>query len=268
MSRAAVSVTNWENDNSQFHARRRACLAGRAAAPDRAAVLLIDTPEFAAELRHALVGQPVEIAATDDPATGLLLVGRTCPDVVLLGPVQGRLSTAAFLDAVRESEPELPIVVGVSPDDPGLAGHAAVLGAAVLAHPYRTEQLLRLLSSLTAGRHPLEIRPLRLELGRLVIDGAVPRMWLDGVETRLPMREYLLLRYLAERADAVIPRHEIVRAIWGVEGVRGSNTLNVHVMRLRKRLGDDDQTPQWIRVIRGVGLQFTIPSPFQGGGDT
>jgi DNA-binding response OmpR family regulator len=256
-----VSVTAWENDNSQIHARRRACLAGRAAAPDRAAVLLIDTPAFAAQLRHALVGQPIEIATTEDPATGLLLVGRTCPDVVLLGPVQGRLTTAAFLEAVREAEPELPIVVGVSADNPGLAGHAAVLGAAVLAHPYRTEQLLRLLSSLTAGRRPLEIRPLRLELGRLVIDGAAPRMWLDGVETRLPMREYLLLRYFAERAGAVVSRNEIVEAIWGASGPSGSNTLTVHVMRLRKRLGDDDHDPQWIRVIRGIGYQFTVPSP-------
>jgi DNA-binding response OmpR family regulator len=264
-----VSVTAWENDNSQFHARRRACLAAaRAAGPDRAAVLVIDTPQFAAELRHALIGQPVEIAATEDPATGLLLVGRTCPDVVLLGPVHGRLSTAAFLEAVREAEPELPIVVGVSPDDPALAGHAAVLGAAVLAHPYRTDQLLRLLSSLTGGRRPLEIRPLRLDLGRLVIDGAAPRMWVDGVESRLPMREYLLLRYLAERAGAVVSRNEVIRAIWGVEGVRGSNTLTVHVMRLRKRLGDDDQDPQWIQVIRGVGYQFTVPSPSQGVDDT
>ncbi|TQM09909.1 winged helix-turn-helix transcriptional regulator [Pseudonocardia kunmingensis] len=263
-----MSVTAWENDNSQFHARRRACLTGRASASDRAAVLVIDTGEFAAQLRDALVGQPVEIAATDDPATGLLLVGRTCPDVVLLGPVRGRLTAAAFLEAIREVEPELPIVVGVSPDDPALAGHAAVLGAAVLAHPYRPEQLLRLLSSLTANRHPLEIRPLRLELGRLIIDGAAPRMWLDGTETRLPMREYLLLRYLAERVGAVVSRGEIVRAIWGVEGVRGSNTLSVHVMRLRKRLGDEDDGPQWIQVIRGVGYQFTVPSPSQGGGDT
>ncbi|GAA1194824.1 winged helix-turn-helix transcriptional regulator [Pseudonocardia alaniniphila] len=263
-----MSVTAWENDNSQFHARRRACLAGRAAMPDRAAVLLIDTPAFAIELRRALVGQPVEIAATHDPATGLLLVGRTCPDVVLLGPTQGRLTTAAFLEALRDNEPELPIVVGISPDEPELAGHAALLGAAVLAHPYRIDQLLRLLSSLTSSRRPLEVKPLRLELGRLSIDGAAPKMWLDGTEYRLPMREYLLLRYLAERAGAVVSRHEVIRAIWGVEGVRGSNTLNVHVMRLRRRLGDDDQDPQWIQSIRGIGYQFTVPSPSAGGGDT
>jgi DNA-binding response OmpR family regulator len=82
------------------------------------------------------------------------------------------------------------------------------------------------------------------------------------------MREYLLLRYLAERAGAVVDRKDIIRAIWGVEAVRGSNTLTVHIMRLRRRLLDDDSDPRWIQVIRGVGYQFTIPSPSMKGVDT
>ena len=102
----------------------------------------------------------------------------------------------------------------------------------------------------------------------LKIDGVAPQMWLDGELVRLPMREYLLLRYLAERVGAVVPRKEITRAIWGVEGVRGSNTLTVHVMRLRRRLRDDEANLRWIRVIRGLGYQFTVPSPSPGSTDT
>lgn len=229
--------------------------------PDRVAVLMIDTAETAYTVRTALAGQPVEIESTDDPATGLLLVGRTCPDIVLLGPVSGPVDGLGFLETVHAVEPELPVIVGVGADEPTLAGKAALLGAAVLAHPYRIEPLLRLVSSLVVRTHPVEIHPLSLNLGRLRIDGAAPRMWLDGAETRLPMREYLLLRYLADRAGAVVARKEIVRAIWGVDAARASNTLSVHIMRLRRRLLDDDSDPQWIQVIRGVGYQFTVPSP-------
>ena len=39
-----------------------------------------------------------------------------------------------------------------------------------------------------------------------------------------------------------------------------SNTLNVHIMRLRKRLGDDEKNPLWIKAIRGLGYQFTVPT--------
>lgn len=229
---------------------------------------MIDTAECAESVRSALVGQPVEIESTDDPATGLILVGRICPDIVLLGPVSGPLDVIGFLQAVCHAEPDLPVIVGIGSGNSTLAGQAALLGAAVLAHPYRTDALLRLLTSLVKRERPLDVRPPDLDLGRLRIDGVAPRMWLDGTEERLPMREYLLLRYLAERAGAVVARKEIIRAIWGVDGVRGSNTLTVHVMRLRRRLLDDDSDPQWIQVIRGVGYQFTIPSPSTTGADT
>lgn len=259
-----MSVTAWESDNSQFHARRRACLAGRAIVPDRVAVLVIDSTEHADRLVTDLSGQPMEIFATADPAEGLVLIGRTCPDVVLLGPVKGRLDSTALVEVVRKLEPDLPIVVGVGADSAAEAGRVALLGASVLAHPYRVDQLLRLLTSVVPENRHMDVRPLSLDLGRLRIDGAVPKMWLDGVETRLPMREYLLLRYLAERVDAVVSRSEVVRAIWGVEGVRGSNTLNVHIMRLRRRLHDDDTNPRWIQAIRGLGYQFTVPSSSEG----
>ncbi|WP_214365838.1 winged-helix domain-containing protein [Pseudonocardia sp. H11422] len=263
-----MSVTAWESDNSQSHARRRACLAAGAAQPARVAVLVVDTEDIARDLGRALAGQPVELERASDPAHGLLLVGRLCPDAVLLGPGAGRLDPLSFLEVVHAGEPDLPVIVGVGPGDAALAAGAVVLGAAVLAHPYRADQLLRLLPSLVPAQRTIEIRPLTLDLGRLTIDGAAPQMCLDGVTTRLPMREYLLLRYLAERVGAVVSRKEAVRAIWGVDGVRGSNTLTVHVMRLRRRLHDDEDNPQWIQAIRGLGYQFTVPSSSPGRGDT
>jgi DNA-binding response OmpR family regulator len=229
---------------------------------------MIDTPECAGIVRSALTGQPVEIESTDNPATGLILVGRVCPDIVLLGPVSGPVDVIGFLEVVRRAEPDLPVVVGIGPGNSALAGQAALLGAAVLAHPYRIDALLRLVTSLVRREHPLDVHPPDLDLGRLRIDGAAPRMWLDGTEERLPMREYLLLRYLAERSGAVVARKDIIRAIWGTDGVRGSNTLTVHVMRLRKKLHDDETDPRWIQVIRGVGYQFTVPSPSTKGVDT
>ena len=229
---------------------------------------MIDTPECAGIVRSSLTGQPVEIESTDNPATGLLLVGRICPDIVLVGPVSGPLDVIGFLEVLHGAEPDLPVIVGIGSGNSALAGQAALLGAAVLAHPYRIDALLRLLTSLVKRERPLDVHPLNLDLGRLQIDGAAPRMWLDGTEERLPMREYLLLRYLAERTGAVVARKDIIRAIWGVDGVRGSNTLTVHIMRLRRRLLDDDSDPQWIQVIRGIGYQFTVPSPSTKGDDT
>jgi DNA-binding response OmpR family regulator len=253
-----VSVSAWEDDNSLFHARRRAVLANRGVKPDRLAVLVVDRADAASALKNALAGQPVELATADDPAVGLYLLGRTCPDVVVVGPTDGNLDTTAFLEVVFAHEPELPVVVGVGSDD-DLAGRAARLGAAVLAYPYQPDKLMRLLHSLAPAQRRIEVRPLTLDFGRLRIDGASPQIWLDGVASKIPMREYLLLRYLAERAGTVVSRRELITAIWG-DGGGSSDTLATHILRLRRKLERNAGKPEWIQAVRGLGYEFTVPS--------
>jgi DNA-binding response OmpR family regulator len=254
-----VSVTAWEDDNSILHARRRALVAARAVKPDRLAVLLVDRPEQTTALKHALAGQTVELETANDPAVGLFLLGRTCPDVAVVGPTNARLDTRSFLEVVSAHEPELPLIVGVGVDDGDLAGHAAGLGAAVLAHPYQPDKLMRLLKSLAPTQRRIEVRPLTLDFGRLRIDGAAPQIWLDGVASKIPMREHLVLRYLAERAGTVVSRRELITAIWGGDG-GSSNTLSTHILRLRRRLERNEAKPQWIQAVRGIGYEFIVPS--------
>ena len=254
-----MSVSAWENDNSLFHARRRALLADRGVKPDRLAVLVVDRADPATALKIALAGQPVELEIASDPATGLFLLGRTCPDIVVVGPTDGPLDTRSFLDVVAAHEPELPVVVGVGQGGGDLAGYAAERGAAVLAHPYQPDKLIRLLHSLAPAQRRIEVRPLTLDFGRLRIDGASPQIWLDGAASKIPMREYLLLRYLAERAGSVVSRNELTTAIWG-DGGSSSNTLTTHILRLRRRLERNETKPEWIQAIRGIGYEFTVPA--------
>jgi DNA-binding response OmpR family regulator len=84
-------------------------------------------------------------------------------------------------------------------------------------------------------------------------------MWLDGRQVDLPPMEFLLLRFFAERLGALVTRQEVLAAVWGEGASVRSNTLSVHIMRLRKRLGDDDNNPHWIRSVRGLGYQFNVP---------
>ncbi|MGH3757550.1 response regulator transcription factor [Actinophytocola sp.] len=256
------SVTEgWESDNTQFHTRHRACVSASTRVPDRLAVLLVEhDSDIARELTDAFVGQPVEVRQCTDPAVALLQVGRTCPDVVLLGPASGRLGAADFLAIIRELDHELPIIVGAGAGAGDLAAQAAELGAtAVVRRPYQARELLGLLRSFAPRPDAVELRPMVIDLGRLRVDGAVPQFWLDGRVVALPPQEFVLLRYFAERLGAVLTRAELNRAVWGDKlGVR-SNSLTVHIMRLRKRLGDEEHNPKWVKVVRGLGYQFTVP---------
>jgi DNA-binding response OmpR family regulator len=161
---------------------------------------------------------------------------------------------------VRTDDPDVPIIVGAGTSSGDFAARAADAGASVVVpRPYRPRDVLALLTSLASPRERVDIRPLPIDLGRLRIDGTIPQIWLDGQQIELPPREFLVLRYFAERAGAVVTRDELLDAVWGGHTTAQSNTLTVHIMRLRKRLGDNERDPLWIKVVRGLGYQFIVP---------
>ena len=66
--------------------------------------------------------------------------------------------------------------------------------------------------------------------------GAATRIWVDGVETLIPAMEFMLLRFLAERHGEIVTREELVSAGWGERVTVPSNSLNVHLTRLRRQI--------------------------------
>jgi len=82
---------------------------------------------------------------------------------------------------------------------------------------------------------------------------------ISGQRVRLPLREFQLLHFLMANADRVVTRYQIVAAVW--KGEDHSNTVNVHIRRLRARLGDDPNHPRVIVAVRGIGYRLIPPQP-------
>jgi len=72
-------------------------------------------------------------------------------------------------------------------------------------------------------------------------------------EISLPKKEFELLRFLASASDKVVTRDEIFSAVWGDDVIVGDRTIDVHIRRIRERLGLDN-----IRTIKGVGYKFEV----------
>ena len=90
-----------------------------------------------------------------------------------------------------------------------------------------------------------------ISLGRLVVDTAAQRVLLDGAPVRLTGLEYRLLAYLALRAGQVVSKTELTEHIYAQDFDRDSNTLEVMVGRLRRKLGDG-----LIETLRGQGYRL------------
>ncbi|HOZ14679.1 MAG TPA: response regulator transcription factor [Tenuifilaceae bacterium] len=85
----------------------------------------------------------------------------------------------------------------------------------------------------------------------LAIDKERYVVYLDGNEVILPKKEFELLALLYSKPQKVFTRDEIYQAIWGDEIVVGDRTIDVHIRKLREKLGED-----YIRTVKGVGYKF------------
>ena len=89
------------------------------------------------------------------------------------------------------------------------------------------------------------------EAPSITIDSARHTVQIGSTELTLPRKEFALLELLASRPDELITREEIYTKIWGQEVVVGDRTIDVHIRKLRQKIGDEH-----IRTIKGVGYLF------------
>jgi DNA-binding response OmpR family regulator len=92
-----------------------------------------------------------------------------------------------------------------------------------------------------------------VRLGPLAIDTETYRVTVSGRPLDLTFKEFELLRFLAERPGRVLTRPTLLREVWGYDFYGGTRTVDVHVRRLRAKLGPEHE--QLIETVRGVGYR-------------
>jgi DNA-binding response OmpR family regulator len=92
--------------------------------------------------------------------------------------------------------------------------------------------------------------------GPLRVEPASRRVFLDGEEIMLTMREFDLLAFFAENPGRVFSRDQLMESVWGEPWFDDTSTVTVHVRRLRAKLDDDPAEPRFIETVWGVGYRF------------
>jgi len=90
-----------------------------------------------------------------------------------------------------------------------------------------------------------------VKIGDLVIDRDAYKIVLKGKEIILPRKEFELLSLLSSKPEKVFKRDDILNKVWGSEVVVGGRTIDVHIRKLREKIGD-----KRIKTIKGVGYKF------------
>jgi two-component system response regulator RstA len=97
----------------------------------------------------------------------------------------------------------------------------------------------------------------RIEVGDLVLDAISMTATLGDSPLALTTFEFALLRALAERAGRVLSREQLLELLHGSADEAFDRSIDVHVSRLRQKLGDDPRNPRRLKTVRGVGYVLT-----------
>ncbi len=220
-------------------------------------LLLSSTPEPPAEILPSLSLLPHTVrAAPPALAPG---TGPPPPDVVLVDARRDLVQVRHLLQLVRASGFEAPVLVIVA--EGGWAAVSADWDADdVILHtagPGEVEARLRIAIGRAAPAASTEIKS-----GDLAIDEATYSARLRGRVLDLTFKEFELLKFLAQYPGRVFSRAQLLQEVWGYDYFGGTRTVDVHVRRLRAKLGADHES--LIGTVRNVGYRFV---PVKGESD-
>ncbi|MBB5853672.1 DNA-binding response regulator [Amycolatopsis umgeniensis] len=202
-------------------------------------------------LPHTVRVRPPEV-------TALLDAGHR--DVIVLdarSDLASAKSLCRLLKGAGEDEASTPIITVVG--EGGLVAVSAewrtddILLPA--AGPAEVDARLRLVTTRDGAASQVDAE---LRVGELVIDEATYTAKLRKRTLELTYKEFELLKYLAQHAGRVFTRAQLLQEVWGYDFFGGTRTVDVHVRRLRAKLGPEHE--QMIGTVRNVGYKFERPS--------
>ena len=217
-----------------------------------------DSAALAEQLRAALAQAGFAVDQAPDGEEALFL-GETEPyDAVVLDLGLPRLDGLSVLRRWRAAGRRMPVLVLTARDAWTEKVEGLNAGADdYLAKPFVMAELIARLQALIRRAHGLA-RP-EIVLGRLRIDTAARGVTLEGLPVRLTALEYGLLAYLAHHAGRPVSKTELTEHLYAQDFDRDSNTLEVIVARLRRKLGEG-----LIETVRGQGYRLASGPGYSG----
>jgi len=224
-------------------------------------VLIIEDDKTISDIvRFNLTKEGFDTDTAYDGGEGLEMALNTDPDLVLLDLMLPIMDGTEVCKKIREKSNVPIIILTAKPEEVD-----KVLGLELGADDYITKPfgLRELIARVKAnirragmtdivGADPANVK----EYGSITIDLNRYEARKHGKPLELTLREFELLKYLAEREDKVYSREQLLEDVWGYEYYGDIRTVDVTVRRLREKLEDDSSDPRYVLTKRGVGYYF------------
>lgn len=217
-------------------------------------LLVEDDPMTGSAIQHGLRMAGFLVDWVRDGKAAELALEAGCHTLLLLDLGLPSQDGLALLEWLRTNGNAMPVLIITARDAVSDRIEGLNLGADdYLIKPFDPNELVARVHALVrhhAGRAHREMR-----LGELTLDPLTREVHLSGQPIALSQREFTILACLLDTPGAVLSIQELEDSVYGWEEEASSNAIEVHLHKLRSKLG-----PDWIREVRGVGYKVAEPS--------
>jgi two-component system alkaline phosphatase synthesis response regulator PhoP len=218
----------------------------------RKVLIADDEPDILEILKYNLSNEGYEVVTARDGDEALERARRTQPDLVVLDVMMPKKTGVEVCEILR-SQPAFKdtlIIFLTALNDEGTQIRGLETGADdYVSKPVSPKVFLSRVNALFRRVNKADNR--KIELNGIVIDPERFIVAVEGKEITLAKKEFELLYLLAQRPGRVFLRNEILNQVWGNEVIVGDRTVDVHIRKIRQKLGID-----CIRTVKGVGYKF------------
>jgi two-component system alkaline phosphatase synthesis response regulator PhoP len=218
-------------------------------------VLIVDDePDILEIISYNLKKEGYEILTAKNGTEGLEKTGSFKPDLVILDIMMPKMNGIEVCKILR-SKPEynntLIIFLTALSDESSQIKGLETGADDYVNKPISPKVLVSRVNAIFRRIHKEEGKILRL--GNIIIDPEKFMVVMDGKDVVLAKKEFELLYLLACKPGRVFLRNEILSQVWGTEVIVGDRTIDVHIRKIRQKLGID-----CITTVKGVGYKFEL----------
>ncbi|MBC7946678.1 MAG: response regulator transcription factor [Chitinophagaceae bacterium] len=218
----------------------------------RKVLIADDEPDILEILKYNLSKEGYEVISAKDGDEALEKARRNQPDLVILDVMMPKKTGVEVCQILRSQAAfrETLIVFLTAVNDEGTQIKGLETGADdYISKPISPKVFLSRVNALFRRLNKQETK--KLELDNLVIDPERFMIQVAGKDVVLAKKEFELLYLLAQKPGRVFLRNEILNQVWGNEVIVGDRTIDVHIRKIRQKLGVD-----CITTVKGVGYKF------------
>ena len=218
-------------------------------------VLIVDDdPEIIEILNYNLINSGFITKSASNGLEAIKKAKKFVPDIILLDVMMPEMDGIEACIKIREIKTLTSTrIIFLSARGEDFTQIAALDAGAddYISKPVKPKILLKKISSIARRLDRNKNTSGILDLGEIIIDRESYLVTINKVEKNLPRKEFELLYLLATKPGKLFTREEIMLKVWGTEIFVGDRTIDVHIRKLRKKIGE-----KYIKTTKGVGYKF------------